>query len=83
MKDWRGNEIEVGSRVLYAATWGRSAMMVEGVVTEILPDGARVKVQRERMTGGSSKRPVEYPESYDGKNKPVILSYGYKATVIS
>ena len=37
MKDWRGNEYDVGSTVVYPRQSGRSVTMVEGVVRKIEP----------------------------------------------
>ena len=38
MKDWRGNEIKVGGRVLYPIQWGHS---VEMVVAEVVKTPGR------------------------------------------
>ncbi|WP_188187579.1 hypothetical protein [Nonomuraea sp. SYSU D8015] len=36
IKDWRGRDITVGSKVLYASEYGSSYSMVEGEVTKIV-----------------------------------------------
>ncbi len=37
MRDWRGTEIEVGSRVVYPGRQGSSMWMTEGEVVELKP----------------------------------------------
>jgi hypothetical protein len=39
MRDWRGTEIEVGSRVIYPVRMGSSMWMTEIEVTEVIEDG--------------------------------------------
>lgn len=38
MKDWRGNDVEIGSTVVYAVSFSSSVTMVEAEVVEINED---------------------------------------------
>lgn len=53
MKDWRGNEIEIGSRVMYAFNTSTSVIaLVEGIVEAFPPLEPRQRIQRAQVSIG-------------------------------
>lgn len=62
MKDWRGTEIKVGSRVIYVSRQHSSMWVTEGEVTDII--GQNVAVKRLRSSQNhrnSAKERIVYP----------------------
>jgi len=70
VKDWRGVEVKVGDRVLYATRAGSSMTIVEGNVLDIVGDDAKVHVVNE--SGGWRFEPRKRPTIVSGRYLTVV-----------
>lgn len=64
MKDWRGVEVKVGDRVMYATRQGSWMAMVEGNVLDVGQELALVDVVNESGWFSPRKRPASVSGRY-------------------
>jgi len=60
--DWRGNEVAVGTRIVYPVSVGSNTYIKEGIVREFVPTGKgyRVKVDPVGSSSGWANQNITY-----------------------